>query len=224
MSNDFVEIYRTLRECFGYQDWWPARTAFEVMVGAILTQNTNWNNVEKAIENLRDADRLTADAIAGVDAEELQDLIRPAGYFRQKSARLIRLARWVEQNCDPADQGLTALKEWPQYELRRELLNINGIGPETADSILLYALDKLVFVIDTYTVRVFGRHELIEADLPYQELQEEFHYRLPDDLDLYRDFHAQIVELGKRNCTKRSPSCGSCPLRPLLGEPVLIPY
>jgi endonuclease-3 related protein len=221
MSNDFTDIYRTLREAFGHQEWWPARTPFEVMVGAILTQNTNWNNVETAIENLREAGLLQPGALCNTQLEELQMLIRPAGYYRQKAARLLRLARWVKERCGPADCRLKALQTRPLDELRVELLQINGIGPETADSILLYALEKPVFVIDAYTVRIFGRHELIEPGVPYAELQEEFQHRLPEDVELYKDFHAQLVEVGKRFCSKTSPACSQCPLRPQLGPPVL---
>lgn len=221
MSNEFIEIYRTLREAFGHQQWWPARTPFEVMVGAVLTQNTNWKNVETAIVNLREAGLLRPGPLSAAEAEELQDLVRPSGYYRQKSARLLRLARWVETRCGPDDEELEALKQEPIYELRTELLRINGVGPETADSILLYALEKPVFVVDAYTVRVFGRHELIEPHLPYTEIQEEFHHRLAEDVELYQDYHAQLVELGKRFCKKSSPACSTCPLRPQLGPPVL---
>ena len=222
MSTDlFIDIYRTLRRSFGHQRWWPAQSPFEVMVGAILTQNTNWNNVETAIENLHEAGLLRPGALSEASPEKLQDLIRPSGYYRQKTARLLRLARWVEPRCGPDDVELVALKELSVFDLRPELLRINGIGPETADSILLYALEKPVFVIDAYTVRVFARHELIEPQLPYGEIQEEFHLQLPEDVELFQDFHAQLVEVGKRFCKKRSPDCAECPLLNLLGSPVL---
>ncbi len=224
MSAVFMQVYEKLRDEFGHQDWWPADGPFEVMVGAILTQNTNWNNVEKALDNLRDEGVLRPGIVADIDPERLQELIRPAGYYRQKSARLVRLARWVVKNSEEDGESLNEIADRPVEELREELLAINGIGPETADSILLYALNKLVFVVDTYTVRVFSRHELLDPSMPYREVQETIAYQLPDDLDVYRDYHAQLVEVGKRYCSKTSPSCSECPLRPLLGEPLLADY
>ncbi|MFW6044930.1 MAG: endonuclease III domain-containing protein [Planctomycetota bacterium] len=217
MGDIFMDIYEVLREEYGDRDWWPARSPFEVMVGAVLTQNTNWQNVEKAIDNLRDAGLLEPVALIKATSERLQERIRPAGYYRQKSARVQRLARWVADSCPAPEVSVETLKDRPTDVLRRELLAINGIGPETADSILLYALDKPVFVVDAYTVRVFGRHGLIDPSMPYAEVQETFQYRLPEDIELYRDYHAQIVEVGKRCCSKSSPECSACPLKPLLG-------
>ncbi|MFW6456734.1 MAG: endonuclease III domain-containing protein [Planctomycetota bacterium] len=221
MSGELMEVYEALKNAFGYQDWWPAEGPFEVMVGAILTQNTNWNNVETALDNLREQGMLEPRSLAAVEAENLQEAIRPAGYYRQKTGRLIRLARWVLDNWDGTEESFRNIAQRPVDELRAELLGINGIGPETADSILLYALGKPVFVVDTYTIRIFSRHELLEPRMPYREVQETITYQLPDDLDLYRDYHAQLVELGKKHCSKTSPSCEECPLRPLLGEPTL---
>jgi len=219
--SSFLEIYVALRQAFGHRHWWPAETPFEVVVGAILTQNTNWKNVEQAIANLKQAGLLEPDLLAEATLPDVQGLIRPAGYFRQKSARLKRVARWVNQRCVPGDRALGALKWEPLDVLREELLSINGIGPETADSILLYALEKPSFVVDAYTVRVLGRHCLIEPDATYEEVQEEFHRRLPPDTELFRDFHAQFVEVGKQFCRKSAPHCAECPLRTLLGEPVM---
>ena len=218
MLND---IYQTLLGAFGHRGWWPGETPFEVMVGAVLTQNTNWLNVEKAIANLKQADKLTAHKLAGLDPTELQGLIRPAGYFRQKAPRLVRLARWVSAHGATDREAVEALQQAPTDALRRELLSLNGVGPETADSILLYALGKPVFVVDAYTVRVLARHELICPDVGYDEAQEFFESRLPRDVDLWKDYHAQLVEVGKRFCRRRSPRCGECPLRAALGAPAL---
>jgi len=213
------EVYFVLRRAFGFRDWWPAETPFEVIVGAVLTQNTNWKNVEKAIRNLKQAGVLDPLTLSQADLDELRELIRPAGYYRQKAPRLRTIAAWVAQNCIPEDTLLGQLKWRTQDELREELLALKGIGPETADSIMLYALEKPVFVVDAYTVRALGRHGFIEPGAGYYDVQELFHHRLPPDVKLFQDFHAQFVELGKRCCKKRAPKCGECPLRPLLGDP-----
>lgn len=212
-----MDIYETLRETFGPQHWWPGDSAFEVMVGAILTQNTNWQNVEKAINRLKKRRALAPGRMGAVEAEELQDLIRPAGYYRQKAARLKRLVWWLGEACDG---DLELLKDWPTDELRRELVGLRGIGPETADSILLYALDRPVFVVDTYTKRITARHGLVEPECGYYELQRLFEDHLPEDLELYRDYHAQLVQVGKDYC-RRKPRCRRCPVRDVLGEPTL---
>lgn len=219
-GNLLLEIYDVLRSAFGHRNWWPAESPFEVMVGAVLTQNTNWRNVEKAIRNLRDAGLLSAGGLARAEVEELQDLLRPAGYYRQKAPRLKRLARWVVEACGPEEGSLAELRRRPLEDLREELVSLKGIGPETADSILLYALGKPVFVIDAYTARVMGRHELIAPDVSYAGAQTYFQDELAADVELFKDFHAQLVEVGKRYCKSRSPRCSECPLHPLLGDPV----
>jgi len=221
-KGQLLTIYSELRRAFGHQHWWPARTPFEVIVGAVLTQNTNWRNVEKAIRNLEEAGLLSARALGQADPRRLQRLIRPAGYYRQKAGRLLGVARWVALHCAPEDEGLCGLKARSTDELRRGLLSLSGIGPETADSILLYALAKPVFVVDAYTVRVMGRHGLIEPGGSYADVQQEFHDRLPQDVELLKDYHAQLVELGKRYCKKRYPDCARCPLYPLLGPPLIV--
>ena len=212
------ELYGALRQAFNHRRWWPAPTPFEVMVGAILTQNTNWTNVEKAMAALKQAAALTAPALAQMDVERLQGLVRPAGYFRQKAARLRRLAAWVVERGGGNPAGLSAV---PTAQLREELLALNGIGPETADSILLYAFERAAFVVDTYTKRIAARHRLVDWECDYDELKELFESNLPEDVELYKDYHGQLVELGKRHCRRRSPLCESCPARPVLGEPVL---
>ncbi|MEF8787546.1 MAG: endonuclease III domain-containing protein [Planctomycetota bacterium] len=217
LNSRLQDLYDGLREEFGHRDWWPGETPFEVMVGAILTQNTNWDNVEKAIDNLQERGALSPAAILNLEQDDLQDLVRPAGYYRQKAARVKRLAQWLMDNCDGA---VELLQDWPEDELRKELVSIRGVGPETADSIMLYALDRPVFVVDTYTLRVTTRHGLIERNCTYYDLQNLFQDHLPEDLDLYRDFHAQLVEVGKRYC-RPTPKCRNCPVRPVLGEPDL---
>ena len=209
-----MAIYETLRAAFGDREWWPAETPFEVIVGAILTQNTNWTNVEKAIGRMREEGLLEAHALAACPPERLQAAVRPSGYFRQKAARLLRLAAWLVERCNGDPKALGSV---PTPELREELLSLRGVGPETADSILLYALGRPVFVVDTYTMRVAVRHGLADAECGYHELQDLFQGALPDDVGLYGDFHAQFVEVGKRFCRPR-PRCSACPLHALLGD------
>jgi len=216
-DNLLEELYRALRAAFGHRAWWPGDTPLEIMVGAVLTQRTNWRNVEKAIAALKQAGALDARVLAEMPSERLQDLIRTAGYYRQKSARLVRLAAWLVESADGSPDGLRNVST---DRLRAELLSLNGIGPETADSILLYALDRPLFVVDAYTMRVLARHELVYPDCGYAELQDFCASQLPEDVELYKDYHAQFVELGKRCCRPR-PLCASCPARPVLGEPLL---
>lgn len=217
LSETLDAVYGRLLEAFGHRGWWPGETPFEVMVGAILTQRTNWGNVEKAISALESADALDPHAISQMTEERLQELVRPAGYFRQKAERLKRLCSWL---LEASDGDVDALSAVSTAELRRQLLALRGVGPETADSILLYALERPVFVVDTYTMRVVVRHELIHVDCTYEELQDLFTSALPEDVELFKDYHAQLVEVGKRYC-RPSPRCGECPLISLLGEPAL---
>ncbi|MFO8006647.1 MAG: endonuclease III domain-containing protein [Candidatus Brocadiia bacterium] len=216
LARKLTELYEALRERFGHRGWWPGETPFEVMVGAILTQRTNWSNAEKAIAILREAGALEPRVLASLEPERLHELVRPAGYYRQKSARLGRLAGWL---VDRAEGSVEALADVSTEELREELLALRGIGPETADSILLYALERPVFVVDTYTMRVVVRHGLLDPDAGYYELRDLFTSALPRDVALYEDYHAQLVELGKRFCRSR-PRCEGCPARPVLGEPI----
>ncbi|NIO13965.1 MAG: endonuclease III domain-containing protein, partial [Xanthomonadales bacterium] len=170
----------------------------------------------KAIANLREAGALEPRVLASLELERLRELVRPAGYFRQKSARLARLANWLVQRGEGTVEALAAV---PTARLREELLALRGIGPETADSILLYALERPVFVVDAYTMRVVVRHGLLDPGAGYYELRELFTASLPRHVALYKDFHAQLVELGKRFCRSR-PRCEGCPARPALGEPI----
>lgn len=208
MPDELNMIYSTLFDAFGPQKWWPGESRFEIMVGAILTQNTNWSNVEKAIENLKAANCLSPEKLFHMDTARLAELIRPSGYFRIKSKRLKNFLGWLFENHD-GDPGL--LDTVDTDTLRRELLAVKGIGSETADSILLYALKREVFVIDGYTARIASRHGLIESDADYYQIQEFFISNLPVDMQLYNEFHALLVMVGKNFC-KPNPKCNNCPL------------
>jgi endonuclease III related protein len=207
-----LEIYRLLFDFFGPQHWWPGETPIEIAVGAVLTQNTSWSNVERAIANLKAAGCLDACTLHGLDVEQLETLIRPAGYFRVKAKRLRNFTTWL---CDRYGGDMQSLADLPTARLREELLGISGIGPETADSILLYALNRPVFVVDTYTARVMVRHGLIAPEgLDYHQLQDLFTSNLEPDAALFNEFHALLVMTGKDYC-KPTPKCPSCPLNPL---------
>lgn len=207
------EVYSCLREAFGDQRWWPGDTAFEIIIGAILTQNTAWTNVEKAILNLKRARKLTPSAMARLPRKRLAQLIRPTGYFNIKAERLGNFLHFLENRYQGNLKKMFAVQK---NRLRRELLEIKGIGPETADSILLYAGKKPSFVIDAYTKRIFSRHRLYDYDADYHEWQSVFTRALPVSISLYNDFHAQIVHLGKFYCQARRIRCQICPLRRFL--------
>jgi len=211
ISEQLAEIYQALFERFGPQHWWPGQTQFEIVTGAILTQNTSWANVEKAIANLKCANCLTPDALYSLDRGQLAELIRPAGYFNIKARRLKSFLGWLFD--DYAGQ-LASLEAIETHQLRAELLAVKGIGPETADSILLYAFDRPVFVVDAYTARIAVRHHLIEPDAGYEQLQDLFQSNLQQDVQLFNEYHALLVQLGKNFC-KPKPKCPGCPLRHL---------
>ena len=198
---------------FGEQHWWPGDTKFEVIVGAVLTQNTNWRNVELAIENLRAAERLTLESVLGSEPETLEPLIRPAGYYRLKTKRLKNVVKFIHDRWGSVDKMFNE----PLETLRAKLLSVNGVGPETADSILLYAGDLPAFVIDAYTHRIAKRHGWIEVTADYTELKELFESALRTDVQLYNEYHALIVRVGKEFC-KPTPKCEGCPLQPMIGE------
>ncbi|MGI6655992.1 MAG: endonuclease III domain-containing protein [Desulfobulbus sp.] len=202
-------LYDRMRERFGPQHWWPAETPFEVMVGAILTQNTNWKNVERAITNLRDAGVLSPAGLSGLPVGLLAEYIRPAGYYNIKAGRLRNLLEWIdnEYGGDPA----AALAQ-PLSTLRAQLLAIRGIGPETADSILLYAAGLPIFVVDAYTCRILSRHQLLDEPFDYHRVQELFMDNLESDPQLYNEYHALLVRIGKTYCKKSKPNCADCPL------------
>lgn len=206
-----MDIYEHLFNAFGPQHWWPGETRFEIIVGAILTQNTSWANVAKAIANLKGAGCLEPERLHALDAAELEPLIRPAGYFRLKAKRLRNFTQWLS---DDYGGSLDALDDVETRRLREELLGISGVGPETADSILLYALDRPVFVVDTYTARVAVRHQLIELDVDYEQLQYLFESSFEPDVPFFNEFHALLVHVGKDYC-KPKPKCAACPLNAL---------
>ena len=206
-----MEMFDLLLDHYGPRNWWPAETALEMMVGAILTQNTNWKNVEKAIKNLKEKRLISLDALCSVSIGELAQEIRPAGYYNIKARRLKNLINFIVNRYHG---NLDTLLGDETPTLRRGLLSVNGIGPETADSILLYAAHHPVFVIDAYTHRILTRHNMIEEQSTYQELQELFMDNLPWDSSLFNEFHALIVETGKDFCRKK-PLCQKCPLERL---------
>ena len=202
-------IYDALLAHFGPQRWWPARTRFEMMVGAILTQNTAWSNVERAMARLRAARALDPRRMHEAPLEVLADWIRPAGYFNVKARRLRAFTGWL---IDKHDGSVARLFRTPPDRLREELLAINGIGPETADSILLYAGNHPVFVVDAYTRRFLQRHGWLTEGASYDAVAEVFTSRLPREVPLFNEFHALIVALGKTYC-RPVPRCDACPLR-----------
>ena len=201
--------YHTLYEKLGPQSWWPAKTPFEVIVGAILTQNTNWTNVERAIANLRRERLLSVRAIERVPFSRLAALIRSSGYFRQKAKKLKSFVRFLR---DEYSGSLKRMFETPTGELREKLLGVHGIGPETADSILLYAGGKETFVVDAYTKRILSRHGWVGENATYEEMRTLIQSHLPRDVSRYNEFHALLVTVGKNWCRPREARCSECPL------------
>jgi endonuclease III related protein len=210
MRNKLELLYGKLFSSLGPQHWWPAKTAFEVMVGAILTQNTNWSNVERALKQLKQEKALTPAKLYGLPRGRLARLIRSAGYYNIKAKRLKEFLRFFFKEYGGS---VAKISRVPEQALRRKLLAVNGIGPETADSILLYALNKPVFVVDAYTKRILARHGLIQEDSDYQEVQNLFMQNLKKDVKLFNEYHALFVKLGKEFCLKRKPKCDLCPLQ-----------
>ncbi len=208
-STAFLSVYDRLFRHYGPRFWWPADTAFEVMVGAILTQNTSWTNVERALVRLREVVPLEPGAIADLSPERLGEALRPVGYFNVKAKRLQMFCQWLL-----AQGGAERVAERDTQALRHDLLAIHGIGPETADDILLYAFGRAVFVIDSYTRRLFARLGLAQGDESYEELRAQFEQALPKDLGLYNEYHALIVEHAKTTCRPR-PLCSVCVLQDL---------
>ena len=212
LSEKLNTIYELLLKAYGPQNWWPAESPLEVMVGAVLTQNTSWQGVEKAIASLKRDNLLNPHKLKVIPIEELSRLIKPAGYFNLKARRLKNL---IELVTEAYSGDLEIMGQVETGQLRKELLTVNGVGPETADSILLYALQRPVFVVDTYTYRIMNRHGLIGAEVSYDELQELFTHQLPLDVTLFNEYHALLVRVGKLHC-RRKPRCEGCPLEPLL--------
>lgn len=209
-----LPIYNVLLNAIGPRHWWPGETPLEIIVGAILTQNTAWKNVEKAIANLKKEGGLSLEALDKLPENELAELIRPSGYFNQKAKKIKIFVRYI---CSRYACSLEKMSERPLAPLREELLAIHGIGPETADSILLYAFEKPSFVVDAYTRRILLRHGWMTEKATYEDIRRFFMTFLPQDAALFNEFHALIVFVGNRFC-KRTPNCSACPLRSFLPE------
>jgi len=203
------EYYNALFTHFGPQHWWPAKTPFEVIVGAILTQNTSWSNVEKAISSLRAAHLLSPRAISQVPLRRLERLVRPSGYFRQKARKLKAFCEFLRIEYRGSLRRMFAT---PTVVLRAKLLGVFGIGPETADSILLYAGGHPVFVVDAYTKRMLARHGWADQNAQYEDIRWMFEREFPGDTGRFNEFHALIVHTGKQFCLTRDPLCHACPL------------
>ncbi len=228
MKTKLLEIYDILHCFFGPQKWWPGDTPFEVMLGAVLTQNTSWTNASRAIDNLREDKLLSFGALDSLPLELLAAKIRPSGYYNQKALRIKSLLKsirnFVNRNelCRHGSMGSIDYGENDLLDiyfnndlrmLRELLLSVKGIGPETADSIILYAANKPTFVIDAYTHRILARHSVVEEDADYDELQALFMDSLPCDVELFNEYHALFVMTGKNFCKKTTPLCDKCPLR-----------
>ncbi len=209
MTPWFSDLYQKLYAYFGPQHWWPADSRFEVIVGAVLTQNTNWANVEKAIDNLRKHRLLKAAKLYQIPKGKLAKLIKPAGYYNIKAKRLRNFLHFFLKDYKGS---LKIMSLADTLNLRQQLLSVNGIGPETADSILLYALDKPVFVVDAYTKRILLRHGFIKEGAGYEQIQNLFMQNLKPKVKLFNEYHALLVRLGKEFCLKNKPRCGTCPL------------
>ena len=214
MSSIAQQVYQHLYDELGPQHWWPGQSPLEVMVGAVLVQNTAWKNVERAIDNLREASLLTPQRLLDAATDEIEELIRPAGYFRQKTKRLRGLIEFVIREYGGS---IDAMREADTSQMREQLLALHGIGPETADSILLYALEKPILVVDTYTHRIFARHGWIAYEADYHQLQQHLTSELPAETLLYNEMHALLVNVGHHHCRK-TPRCDQCPLREMLPE------
>jgi len=208
MDEILEELYQKLWEAFGPQGWWPGETPFEVALGAILTQNANWNNVARVIKLLKEKELLSPRSLRGLPEAELAQILRPVGYYNLKARRVKNFLDFLHANYQ---DSMARLAQGDLEELRPRLLMVRGVGPETADSILLYALNKPTFVVDAYTFRILRRHDLVEEACSYEELKEFFMSRRPASVPQYKEYHALLVRLGKDFCRPR-PGCTTCPL------------
>lgn len=213
VSATLVQIYHRLLDTYGKQNWWPADSVFEVVVGAVLTQNTAWGNVEKAIDNLRSGKVLDAELIVALSDKKLAQLIKPSGYFNIKAQRLKNVCCWFMDNVSNGNIDTIGT-----VQLRQSLLQVNGVGPETADDILLYAFSRAVFVIDSYTRRIFSRLGLVDAEHGYEELRSFFERHLDADVAVFNEYHALIVLHAKERCLKKNPPCEGCCLSVLCSK------
>lgn len=213
MNKTLRKMYNKVDGYFGDLKWWPARSRFEVIVGAILTQNTSWKNVEKAIKNLRALKLMNIEQLSSGDEKLIQSAVRCTGYFRQKTLRLKEACKFLIDECG-RDLGRGRSMGVPLF--REKLLSLKGIGPETADCILLYAFDLPVFVVDAYTIRIFERHGLVKGNAKYMDVQNMVHAALGENVQVFNQFHAALVEVGKRFCLKKEGKCAECPLKNML--------
>lgn len=209
ISQVLYEIYERLYAYFGPQNWWPAETPFEVCVGAILTQNASWKNVKKAIENLKKNDLLEPKKLYEIPLNNLAEIIKPSGFYNLKAKRLKNFVKFLVEKYEGSLEKLFS-KEL--YEVRKELVSIKGLGKETVDSILLYAGNFPIFVVDAYTYRILNRHHLVPEETTYEEIQALFMENLPHNSQLFNEFHALLVACGKEFCKKKEPLCNACPL------------
>ena len=207
-AQTLTQMYDAMLARFGHQGWWPGEGQLEICVGAILTQNTNWSNVEKAMDNLRAAGLMSVSALHALPTPHLAELIKPAGYFNVKARRLGNFIRHVHER---SGDDLAGFLDRSVGALREELLSISGVGRETADSIILYAAAKPTFVVDAYTFRILFRHRLIGPEDDYESVKSLMESALPADAGLYNDYHAQLVAVGKTHC-KPTARCEGCPL------------
>ncbi|MFZ5990118.1 MAG: endonuclease III domain-containing protein [Bacillota bacterium] len=210
INKRLMHIYDLMYGKVGPRNWWPADTRFEVIIGAILTQFVSWKNVTKAIENLKNEDLLSLEGICHVDTEWLEELIRCTRFYKQKARKLREFCLHVQNNYDGK---IEKLFDKDIYELRKELLSLYGIGEETADCIILYAAEKPIFVVDSYTRRVFGRLGFFKEDVTYKEMQKFFMDNLQHDVRLFNEYHAQIDGIGSCYCDGKKPKCSECPLK-----------
>lgn len=208
--NKFTSVYSILYEYYGPQGWWPAESDIEMIIGAVLTQNTNWKNVDKALVQMRKQDLIDFGRLASCEVDELAVAIRPSGYYNLKAQRLKNLVSMI---CELYDGDLELFLGTLPEQTRADLLAVKGVGPETADSILLYAGNWPVFVVDAYTHRVFNRHLLVEEETDYHSIQTVFHDHLDEEVELFKEYHALIVRVAKDFCKKTTPLCEDCPLR-----------
>ena len=209
MKDELLEIYEQLLDYFGAQNWWPADSPFEMIVGAILTQNTSWENTSRAITNLKSNRLMSPSELSSVPDTDLEELIRPTGYYRQKTKRLKNFLTYLNVTYNG---NLWNLFKLDIVEMRHALLSINGIGQETADSIILYGAGKPTFVIDKYTVRIFTRIGFLEETVGYDAAKAFFEENLPHEVCLFNEYHALIVALGNSVCKKSAPNCPRCPI------------
>lgn len=208
-KKNILKIYALLIKKYGRRNWWPAETPFEVIIGAILTQNVSWSNARKAVENLKLKNMLDFNILFAFSIEELAPLIRSSRFYNQKAKKI---KNFLDFFYSEYDGDISKMKREEQRLLRKKMLEINGLGEETVDSILLYACEMPIFVVDAYTKRIFSRYGFIKENASYRDVQTLFMENLPKDIALYNDYHAQIVHLGNSIC-KKNPLCDICPIR-----------